>query len=89
MEHISIKLEDNFLKDLKKAMKKKSYSTKSEFIREAIRDKIEEIEKKEMLQHIDRIAGKSKRKTTDEEIHVAGEKVFRELAKKHGIELKD
>ena len=75
MEHISLKLEGQFLRDLERAMKKKRYSTKSEFIREAIRDKIEEIEKKEMLAHIEKIAGKSKMKTTDEQLHKIREKI--------------
>ena len=85
MEHISLKLEGQFLRDLERAMKKKSYSTKSEFIREAIRDKIEEIDQKEMLAHVEKIAGKSKRKTTDEQLHAAGEKAFRELIGKNEI----
>ncbi len=89
VEHISIKLEDDFLRDLERIIKKNRYSTKTEFIREAIRDKIEEIERKEMLKHIERIAGKSKRKTSDEQLHKAGERVFEELAKEYGIKIKN
>ncbi len=85
MEHISIKLEEDFLNDLEKAMRTRNYATKSEFIREAIRDKIEEIDKKEMLKHIQSIAGKSKRKTTDKQLHEIREEVFKELAKKYNI----
>ncbi len=43
METISIKLEKGFLQTLEKVMKKHNYSTKTEFIREAIRDKIAEL----------------------------------------------
>ena len=89
MEHISIKLEEDFLKDLEKAMRRKNYTTKSEFIREAIRDKIEEIEKKEMLKHIQSIAGKSKRKTTDKQLHEIREEVFKELSKERGVKTKN
>ena len=89
MEHISIKLDGNFLKDVEDIIRKGRYSTKSEFIREAMRDKIDEIKKKAMLEHIEKIAGKSKRKTTDAQLHAMGEKVFEELARKHGIKLKN
>jgi metal-responsive CopG/Arc/MetJ family transcriptional regulator len=45
MENISLKLEKEFLKTIEAIMKKHNYMTKTEFIREAIRDKIKELEK--------------------------------------------
>ena len=50
MENISIKLERNFLDAIQKVMKKHNYMTKTEFIRESIRDKIRELEEKEILE---------------------------------------
>ncbi len=50
MEHISLKLEDNFLRAIEKVMKKHLYTTKTEFIRESIRDKIRKLEEKEILE---------------------------------------
>ena len=50
MENISIKLEENFLKAIEKVMRKHLYSTKTEFIRESIRDKIRALEEKEILE---------------------------------------
>ncbi len=82
MESISIKLEPNFLKDLERTIKRNRYSTKTEFIRTAIRDKIKELEKEETLKNIDRLFGSSKHKTTDEDLHKAGEKAFEQLEKK-------
>lgn len=79
MESISLKLEAKFAKDIEKTMKKHRYSTKTEFIREAIREKIDVLEKKEALKRLENIYGASKRKTTDEELHAAGEKAFREI----------
>ncbi|HVY01151.1 MAG TPA: ribbon-helix-helix domain-containing protein [Candidatus Nanoarchaeia archaeon] len=49
MESISLKLEENFLKAIEKVMKAHNYTTKTEFIRESIRDKISELEEKEIL----------------------------------------
>ena len=85
METVSVKFEDNFLGDIEKTMKKHRYSTKTEFIREAIRDKINDLEKEELLKNIKKLYGSSKRKTTDKELHIAGEKVFKSLEKKYNI----
>ena len=81
MEAVSLKLEDEFLHDIEKTMKKHRYTTKTEFIRESIRDKIIDLEKEEALIRAKKLYGASKRKTTDEDIHKAGEKAFEELDK--------
>lgn len=49
MENVSLKLERNFLTAIEKVMKKHNYMTKTEFIRESIRDKIRKLEEKEIL----------------------------------------
>jgi metal-responsive CopG/Arc/MetJ family transcriptional regulator len=49
MENISLKLEKNFLTAIEKVMKKHNYMTKTEFIRESIRDKIRKLEEKEII----------------------------------------
>ena len=79
MEAISLKLEDSFLEDIEDVMKKHRYTTKTEFIREAIRDKIKELEKEDLLLKARKLYGASKRKTSDEDLHKAREKAFREL----------
>lgn len=79
METISIKMEENFAKDIEKTMKKHRYSTKTEFIREAVRDKIRDLEKEEALLRAKKLFGSSKRKTTDEDVHRAGELAFADL----------
>ncbi|MCH7568765.1 MAG: hypothetical protein IIA87_05065 [Nanoarchaeota archaeon] len=87
MEPISVKLDEKFRKDLEIAMKKYRYDTKSEFIREAMRRMIKELEKEEALARVRAVYGasKKKKKTTDEELHKAGEEVFQELEKEFGI----
>jgi len=81
MEAVSLKLEDGFLKDIEKSMKRHRYTTKTEFIREAIRDKIRDLEKEEALIRLKKLYGSSKRRTTEEQRHKAGEEAFEELAK--------
>lgn len=79
METVSLKLENRFLQDVEETMKKHRYVTKTEFIREAMRDKIKALEKEEALIKLRKIYGLSKKKTTDEELHKAREKSFEEL----------
>ena len=81
MEAVSLKLEDHFLQDIEKTMKKYRYTTKTEFIREAIRDKIKDLEKEEVLMRLHKLHGSSKRKTTDKQRREAGERAFKELEK--------
>jgi len=82
MEPITVKFEDDFFREIEKFMKKHRYMTKAEFIREAIREKIKQLENEELLQRVDKLFGSSKHKTTDEQLHIAGEKAFKELEKK-------
>ena len=49
MENISLKIEKNFLEAIEKIMSRHNYMTKTEFIRESIRDKIRKLEEKEIL----------------------------------------
>ena len=49
MEQICIRLEGNFLSALERLMKKNRYATKTEFVREAIRDKMKQLEEREIL----------------------------------------
>lgn len=81
METVSIKLDDNFAHDVQKAVQKYHYTTKTEFIREAIRNRIKELEKQETLRKIQYYYGKSPLKTTDEQLHIAREKAFDRLEK--------
>lgn len=82
MDTISIRFEDQFLHDIEKTMKNHRYVTKAEFIREAIRDKINDLEKEKALIRLEKAYGASKRKTTDEDIRKAKEKAFEDIAKK-------
>lgn len=62
MESITIKVESDFADEIEKAMRP-MYSTKTEFIREAIRDKISSLREQKLRQYL----GSSKTKTSPEE----------------------
>jgi metal-responsive CopG/Arc/MetJ family transcriptional regulator len=79
METISIKLEEDFLRTVTTIMKKHNYTTKAEFIREAIREKVYLLEKKEHLLCALKTYGAGKKKHT---ISKKNEKRARELAVK-------
>ena len=82
MEIISLKLENELLKEIDQSLSKHRYSTRTEFIRDAIREKLSDLEKEEILKALAKLRASSKRKTTDEQLHKAGEKAFGMLEKK-------
>ena len=81
MEPITIRFEDTLLEKISTVMKKHHYATKTEFIREAIREKIKDLEKEEALARVRKLYGASKRKTTDEQLKKVREISFEELKK--------
>jgi len=80
---ISIRFEDEFLHSIEAVMKGHHYSTKAEFIREAIRDKVKDLETEEALMRLDKISGSSKRLTTTEQMRKAKKEAFEALASKY------
>jgi len=82
MDTISIRFDNGFLHDIEKAMKSHRYVTKAEFIREAIRDKIKDLEKENALIRLEKAYGASKRKTTQAQLEKAKEKAFEDIANK-------
>jgi Arc/MetJ-type ribon-helix-helix transcriptional regulator len=82
MDIISIKLDESLNKEIEKVMKP-LYTTKTEFIREAIRDKIHEEKRKQHIQKVRENFGKgkgtAKNNLTDREMkELAGEEFLRE-----------
>ncbi len=85
MEALNIKIEKKLLNEIDNVSKKYRYSTRTEFVRDAIRHKLSELEKEELLKSVSKLQGISKHRTTDEQLHKAGEQVFNELEKKFKI----
>jgi metal-responsive CopG/Arc/MetJ family transcriptional regulator len=86
MESITIKVEDGLAREINHAMRP-YYSTKTEFIREAIRDKLMSLEKEKALQELKDRLGSMKAKTTAKEDRQIREAVGDRLARKLGIKL--
>lgn len=81
MESISLKLDENMLSNIDKNLKKHNYSTRTEFIRTAIRDKLENLSRDELIKEFMRFRGKSGKKTTYSENRKTKELVSKELMK--------
>ncbi len=78
-EAIMFKLEDKFLKEIDSIVKQKKYHSRTEFIRSALREKVEEVKIKEAMVQIAKLRGSSNRQTTDEELEKIREEVFEKL----------
>ena len=82
METISIRLDEGMVNKLENIMKRHHFATLTEFVREAIRNRMKELEREELQKQIARFAGSSKRKTSDEELHKVRERLEKLYDKK-------
>jgi len=82
MEAISLKLEENLLTEIDQKLAKHRYSTRTEFIRDAIRMRLSDLEKEDLLRAVSQLKGSSKRKTTEAQLHKAREAAFDLLEKR-------
>ena len=86
MESITIKVEESLASEINSAINP-YYSTKTEFIREAIREKLKNIKKEKAIYALKDYFGKAKTKTSLKEDRIIREKVGKEFAKKFSINL--
>jgi len=84
MEVISLKLDDVMLDNIDKSLKKHNFSTRTEFIRHALRKELESMTQEELIQKFLSFKGKAKVKHTDEEWEQVKERAYRKLAKERG-----
>ena len=81
-ELITFKMEHEFLEDVDRTSKSAGFQNRTEFIRAALREKVEEVKLKKAMVALSGLRGKAPRKTTDEERAKIREKVFEEFEKK-------
>tara|TARA_Y100000310_G_scaffold190615_1_gene190613 strand:+ start:17976 stop:18251 length:276 start_codon:yes stop_codon:yes gene_type:complete len=90
MEIIPVRYEAELIHDMERVMKEHRYSTKTEFIREAVRDKIKDLEKEAALLRLHKAYGagvKKGRKISKKDINIAGEEAVKGIAKHLGVHL--
>lgn len=81
-EMITLKLDDVFLNDVDRLIKNEGYQNRTEFIRNAIREKIEEIKLKKAMMELAHLKGSIKKKTTEGDYEKIRAKAFEEISKK-------
>ncbi|MBI2672184.1 ribbon-helix-helix protein, CopG family [Candidatus Woesearchaeota archaeon] len=79
---ITLKLEKKFLKEADQIVKENGYQNRTELIRNALREKVDEIKLKKAMREIAHLKGASKRKTTEEEYERVREEVAQEICRK-------
>ena len=81
-ELVTFKMEHDFLEDVDKTAKSAGFQNRTEFIRNALREKVEEVKLKQAMMTLSKLKGKAPRKTSDEERAKIREKIFEEFEKK-------
>jgi len=87
MDAICVKLDENILKSIDGNMREHHYTTRTDFIREAIRDKLKELEKEKAIKKLEKFLGSAKTKVSDKRHEEIRKEVAIEYAKKFGIAL--
>lgn len=87
MQTVTFKLQEDIARKIDHLVKPLHYNNKTEFIREAIREKINKIEKDSVLQELYKFKGAAKAKVSDARLHEIREDVAKKYAKKFGVSL--
>jgi metal-responsive CopG/Arc/MetJ family transcriptional regulator len=64
METVSVKFQEDVLKKIDANITHHNFNSRTEFIRDAIRDKLNELNKEELINEFLKFKGKSKKKTS-------------------------
>lgn len=84
-ELVTFKMEKSILQDVDRTVKSAGYHTRTEFIRAALREKVDEAKLKQVMAEIRKTKGKAKRQTTDEERARTRQEVFEEMLREFNI----
>ncbi len=76
------------LKTVDKSLKKNNFSTRTEFIRTAIRDKLDKMKREDLIKELMKLRGSAKKKVSDRQLRIAREKALKELIKEKGWDFK-
>lgn len=81
-ELVTFKMDSEFLSEVDNISKKAGFGNRTEFIRGALREKIDEIRLKEAMISLTHLKGASKKKTSDEDLERIRKKAFEEIDKR-------
>ena len=78
---ITLKLENKFLKEVDTIVENEGYQSRTEFIRNALREKIEEIKIRKAMLKLASLKGSSNKKVNEETYRKARSKAFDKISK--------
>lgn len=81
-EMITVKLDSMFLGDIDSVVKKEGYHNRTEFIRNALREKVEEIKLKKAMIELTHLKGAAKKRVSEQDYEKARMAAFEEISKK-------
>ncbi len=81
MDVVTVKFREDVLKKIDRNIKEHNFNSRTEFIREAVRDKLSRLTKDELVEGFLKYKGKAKKKTTREENLKTKDETSRELLK--------
>ncbi|MBW2974957.1 ribbon-helix-helix domain-containing protein [Candidatus Woesearchaeota archaeon] len=79
METVTVKFQEGVLRKIDGSIAEHNFNSRTEFIREAVRDKLSELSREDLISEFLKFQGKAKKKTTDEENRKTREEVSKEL----------
>jgi len=79
MENVSVKFQEDVLKKIDTSISQHNFNSRTEFIRDAVRDKLANLNKEDLMKEFLKFRGKAPKKTTDEERRKTREQVSKEL----------
>lgn len=86
MEAISLKLDETLLNNIDLSLQENNYSTRTEFIRDAIRDKLNAIRREKMAQEFLKFKGRAGKTTTIAKNKKTAAAALNSIAKEMGWE---
>jgi metal-responsive CopG/Arc/MetJ family transcriptional regulator len=79
MENVSVKFNEDVLKKVDESISEHNFNSRTEFIRDAVRDKLDELSKVDLMKEFLKFRGKAKKKTTYAENRKTKEEVSKKL----------
>ncbi len=79
MEAVTVKFQEDVLKKIDETITEHNFNSRTEFIREAVRDKLAELSKEELMKEFLKYRGKARKKTTYKDNLKTKQAVSREL----------
>ena len=81
METVTVKFQENILKKIDKNIVEHNFNSRTEFIREAIRDKLSELNKDDLIKEFLKFRGRAKKRLSDEKFRKNRAKASKEIEK--------